>query len=198
MISQYVPGDSPMHRLPAGLKLLALLSIALIVSLLPAVWWASAGLLVVTVALYALAGPVLRRLPAQFWMAKWIIVFFGLLILIFQGPMPALVQTTRFVTLIVLAGLITLTTTTTAMLDALTRAMGPLRFVGISPERVALTLSLAINAVPVVSGLSHSIREAQIARGTPPSIRAYVLPLLVMTLKYSDDLADALTARGVE
>nr|WP_269453779.1 CbiQ family ECF transporter T component [Pseudoclavibacter sp. 13-3] len=112
--------------------------------------------------------------------------------------MPALVQTTRFISLIVLAGLVTLTTTTTAMLDALTRAMGPLRLVGIAPERVALTLSLAISAVPVVSGLSHSIREAQIARGTPPSIRAYVLPLLVMTLKYSDDLADALTARGVE
>ncbi|MCD7101832.1 energy-coupling factor transporter transmembrane component T family protein [Pseudoclavibacter sp. 13-3] len=198
MISQYVPGDSPMHRLPAGPKLLLLMTIALVVSLLPAVWWVSAGLLVVTPALYALAGPVLRELPRQLWTTKWVIVFFGLLILIFQGPMPALVQTTRFISLIVLAGLVTLTTTTTAMLDALTRAMGPLRLVGIAPERVALTLSLAISAVPVVSGLSHSIREAQIARGTPPSIRAYVLPLLVMTLKYSDDLADALTARGVE
>ncbi len=69
---------------------------------------------------------------------------------------------------------------------------------GVNPSRVALMLSMTITTIPVIAGFAAQIREAQRARGVPLAPLAFVVPLLIMTLKHSDDLADALTARGID
>jgi biotin transport system permease protein len=99
---------------------------------------------------------------------------------------------------VLLAALVTLTTRTTDMVDAVIRALGPLRRLGVDPERVGLLLSLGIRSVPVVVGLAEEVRDAQRARGLTASPRAFAVPLIVRSLRHADALGDALVARGID
>jgi biotin transport system permease protein len=100
--------------------------------------------------------------------------------------------------LVLLAALVTLTTRTTAMVDAIVTACRPLRRLGVDAERVGLMLALGVRSVPVVVGLAEEVREAQLARGLGASPRAFAVPLIVRSLRHADALGEALVARGVE
>ncbi|MFU0804655.1 MAG: Energy-coupling factor transporter transmembrane protein EcfT [Pseudoclavibacter caeni] len=198
MIALYRPGTSPLHRLPAGVKLLSLMGLALAVSLTPPVAWLPAALAGLVVVLYALGGQRPAALGRQLWGLRWMIVVLAAFLVVFHGWQDALVTTSRIVAVVLLATLIALTTSTTELLDALERGMRPLARVGVRPARVALTLALTITAVPVIAALAGRVREAQVARGAPWSLRSWLVPLLVLVLRHADGLADALSARGVD
>ena len=99
---------------------------------------------------------------------------------------------------IAVAGLVALTTRISDMLDAVTRAVGPLRHVGVSPDRIALVLVLTIRAIPLIARRLQQVTEARRARGLGMSIRALVVPTVLGALTTADQLGDALAARGVD
>lgn len=114
------------------------------------------------------------------------------------GPAAALVLSTRLVVLVALAGLVTLVTPATQVLDVLERACAPLRRVGVRPERVALVLALALRSVPVLAELAGRVQEARRARGAGADPRTLVVPLVVGALRRADALGEALRARGLD
>lgn len=196
MIALYRPGTSLLHRAPAGVKLLGLAVIALAMSLVPASPLASAvwaGLVVVAFFVGGCGVPTIAR---QVWAARWIVVLMVVTQLVFASPEAALVNTTRVLAIVLLAGLLTLTTRTEELLDVLARVLWPLRRVGVDPWRVGFVLSLTIALVPVVGDFARRVREAQQARAVRMGVRGLV-PLLVMSLRHADDVSDALTARGI-
>jgi biotin transport system permease protein len=114
------------------------------------------------------------------------------------GPVTALVTVGSLVVAVALAGLVTVTTRVSAMLDVVARLAAPLARVGVDPDRVGLMLALGIRAVPVVAGLAAEVREAHRARGLPPDPRTYAVPLVVRTLREADAVGEALAARGLD
>jgi len=196
VIALYRPGSSPVHRAPTGVKLLLAAALALLISLWPHTWQTALASLALVFALFAVGGFGPRTWWRQVWAIRWIVLLVVAMQLVFATPLAALVTTTRIASVVLLASLLTLTTRTQDLLDALQRALSPLRRIGVDPWRVAFTLSLTIALVPVVGDFSRRIREAQRARGVRLGFRS-VVPLLVMALRHADDVADALTARGV-
>jgi len=201
VVTLYLPGDGPLHRMPAGAKLVLLVAAVLGVSLLPTAPWSAAAAGGACVAGYLVAGfhgaHGLRELGRQSWTLRWVIVLVFGGLLIFLGPMPAALNTARVVAAVLLAMLLALTTRMTALLDALERGLLPLAVLRVDPARVALLLTIAISTVPVMIRIAHDVREAQLARGISRDIRAFAVPYLVMALKHADELGDALAARGV-
>ena len=198
MIALYRPGTSLLHRAPAWSKLAGLMLIAIVIAASlhdPRPTVLLGGL---TLLLYALAGFGPGELGRQLWTARWLIVFVGAAQIAFVPWTQALLGCARVAVLIAVAALVTLTTRTGDMLVTITSALSPLRRVGAEPDRIALTLSLTIAAVPTVARIVSCVREARSARGSRVGVRAWLTPVLVLTLKYADDLGDALTARGVE
>ncbi|WP_310963568.1 energy-coupling factor transporter transmembrane component T family protein [Nocardioides terrisoli] len=193
----YQPGRSVLHRAPAGMKLLLLVAAAVGTHWLDRPWRVGAGLLGV-LALYGVARLPLRVLTAQLRsLAALVLVLAGFQWLV-SGWRTAVVVVGVLVLLVLLAGLVTLTTRTTAMIDTVTRLCRPLRRVGVDPERIGLILALGIRSVAVVAGLAHDVREAQLARGLGSSPTAFAVPLVVRSLRHADALGDALVARGVD
>ena len=96
------------------------------------------------------------------------------------------------------AALVTLTTRTEALLDALVGVLRPLRPLGVDPDRVGLVLALAVRSVPVLAGLAAEVREARAARGAERSLRAFAVPFVIRALRHADRLGEALAARGVD
>ena len=198
MISLYRPGRSPLHRLPAGPKLTVVAALAMAVSLAPASPWLPAAAAVVVAGGYLLAGLGVGELGRQVGRLRWLVLVTLLTQLFLLPRLTVAANVVRVVAVILLANLVTLTTRTDGLIAAVERALSPLRRLGADPGRVALLLSMTITTIPVIAGFAVRIREAQRARGVPISPLAFVVPLLVMTLKHADDLADALTARGLD
>nr|WP_194720328.1 CbiQ family ECF transporter T component [Cellulosimicrobium arenosum] len=186
-----------MHRASAGAKLLGLLvaSAALLAFSGPVAVGVS---VLVVAALYAAAGVgpgvaweqvrPLRVVAPVLVVVQWLTL----------GPSAAVVLSTRLVALVALAGLVLVTTRTTAVLAAIERGLGPLRHVGVDVGRLALLLALAVRSVPVVTALSARVRDACRARGREHDVRAYAVPLVVGALRQADALGDALRARGFD
>ncbi|WP_031172126.1 energy-coupling factor transporter transmembrane component T family protein [Streptosporangium roseum] len=193
----YVPGGSLLHRLPAGAKLagLAASCTALLLLRSPV---ALAGAAAVVALLYAVSGVGGAAAWAQIRPVRWFAVaLFGMQLLFVDLP-GAVSSTLRVVLAVALAGLVTLTTRTAAMMACLERRLAPARLVGLDPFRLSLLLSLTLRSVPVVAELASRVREAQRARGVERSVRAFAVPLVVSVLRHADALGEALSARGLD
>ena len=83
------------------------------------------------------------------------------------------------VTVVLAATVVTATTSADRMLDALTRALGPLRRVGGAPETVALAVGLMLRAVPALMRTATEVRDAARARGLERDPRALLVPAAV-------------------
>ncbi|PZG18077.1 energy-coupling factor transporter transmembrane component T family protein [Nonomuraea aridisoli] len=193
----YVPGVSPLHRLPAGAKLAGLAVACTVLVLLPSLL-ALAVAAVVVAALYALSRVGAAAAWAQVRPVRWFAVVLFAFQLLFAGPETAAATVLRVVLAVALAGLVTLTTRMSAMLAALERCLSPARFVGLDPFRLSLLLSLTVRSVPVIAALAVRVREAQRARGVERSLRAFAVPLVVGSLRHADALGEALSARGLD
>ncbi|NUW29930.1 energy-coupling factor transporter transmembrane protein EcfT [Nonomuraea sp. SMC257] len=193
----YVPGRSPLHRLGAGAKLLAL-ALACTALVLLGSPIALGGAAVVVVLLYAVSGVGWAAGWAQVRPVRWFAVALFAVQALSAGLPVAVTSTLRMVLAVALAGLVTLTTRTAAMMACLERCLAPARFVGLDPFRLSLMLSLTVRSVPVVSRLATQVREAQRARGVEWSVRAFAVPLLISVLRHADTLGEALRTRGVD
>ncbi|HET6627560.1 MAG TPA: energy-coupling factor transporter transmembrane protein EcfT [Nocardioidaceae bacterium] len=197
LLGVYLPGSSAVHRTPAGVKLLALLVAGAGSVFLDRMWQVAAAVALV------LAGYLVARIPLRTALRQvrpllWLAVFIAAFHVVATGWERAVVVVGVIATLVLLAALVTLTTRTTAMVDSVVGLCGPLRAVGVDPERIGLLLAMAIRSVPVVVGLAEEVRDAQRARGLMASPRAFAVPLIVRSLRHADALGEALVARGVD
>lgn len=195
MIGAFVPGRSWLHGLPFAAKLAGLVGFSVALNLVhdPMLLALAAGCVL---ALYASAGrPVLRRLGDL--RALWpMLLVVGLLQGAFEGWVMASATLLRIVTLVGFASLVTYTTRTGEMLDALAPVFGPLRLLAINPRLPALAIALVIRLVPTLLELWASRQEAWQARtGRRASVRL-IPSFLAEALALADQLAEALDARG--
>jgi biotin transport system permease protein len=201
-LALYVPRASPVHRLPAGWKLLALAGLSVLVfavPTLPVVGGALAGVLVVGLVVARLPVQVLaRQARAVLW---WLVALFALhwvLTDVLTGALTVL----RLLALVLAAAVVTATTRVTAMVAVVERICWPLRWVGVRPARIGLVIAMALRFIPLIAERADRIREAQAARGG--SVRGLrgltttVVPLLVQVLQLAHTVSEALDARGAD
>jgi len=187
---------TPLDRLGVGPKLGALAGLGLAVVATHGVP-AALGLLVVATAAAALAalppGPTLRGLlpvlvtaalagAYQAWARGW-------------GPAVEVVA--DLLTLVLGAAVVTATTPTDRLLDALARAARPLRRVGVPPDLVALAVALVLRTVPEIARTVHEVRDAARARGVERDPRVWLTPAVLRVVGRARDLGEALAARGI-
>ena len=192
------PGQSPIHRLPPGTKLLVLLVLGAASVVTQRWWWLVASLVVASVLAYRLAGWGVRLWWTQLRPLWMLLAFTAVVHALTSGWQRAVADTGTIVVLVACAALVTLTTPTTALVDTVVRIAAPLSRFGVDPERVGLFLMVGIRCVPLVAGLARQVREAQIARRATTSTRAFVVPLVVRSLREADALGEALVARGID
>jgi biotin transport system permease protein len=193
----YVPGSSPVHRCPAGAKLAALAVLVVVVLRLRTPVQVGAAAFVVLVG-YGVARVPWRTALAQVRPLLWLGVAVGAWQVVLAGAERAAVVVGQLLVTVALAGLVTVTTRTSDLLDVLESGLRPLRRFGVDNTRVALVLALTVRAVPVLVRLAGEVRDAHRARGVIAGPRAYAVPLLVRTLRHADALGEALVARGLD
>ncbi|WP_028932794.1 energy-coupling factor transporter transmembrane component T family protein [Pseudonocardia spinosispora] len=192
----YEPGSSVVHRAPPGPKFLVLLVFAATTFVIGSPVWLGVCLAVVGIG-FAVArislGSVLRLARALLLVAVVAVAVQLWLV----GHREAVALGLRLVAALASATLFTLTTRVEDLVSAVERGLRPLRRFGVRPELVGLFVGLTIAAIGSLSDIAASVREAALARGAGRSVTAFAVPFLIRTMRHSDELGEALAARGV-
>lgn len=219
---QYVPGDSPAHRLEPRAKM-GLIA-AFMVMLFTVDGFAGLAAASVFAAGAVAVSTVPPRLVVRGVRAVSIILAFTLLAhglrwnpatatLLRLGPLGVDGQglitgaffAVRIVLLVVGTSLLTLTTSPVRLADGLERLMRPLEKVRFPAGEVAMMLTVALRFIPTTAEEAEKIVVAQVSRGARFDVggpikraRAYVpilVPLFVNLFRRADDLAVAMESR---
>lgn len=192
----YVAGASPLHRLPAWLKLAGLVAAGAGLFLLRDPRWLGLAF-AVAVALVWSTGGSARAVWRQVRGLLWVLLAVGLFTAWFQGGMQALAVLLRVGAMVGLALAVTLATRTSDLIAVCEHALKPLERVGlVDAGKVALALALALRFVPEIWRNFQEIREAQAARGLGAHPLALIVPLIVLTLKRAQEVSEAIDARS--
>ena len=216
---RYIPGDTPVHRIWAGTKIVAVGAVSLALSLRPS-WRALAlvGVLVVAAIAFArIPRGAVPRIPS--WILMVLVV--GGLVDVMYGPSPrwqvlgiaisreATDQWARLllvgIELLALAATIAWTTRLGDLAPAMSRLLKPLRLVRVPVDELVVAMALCVRCFPL---LAEELRVLLAARRLRPelhdpgfraSLREPVDLLVAATsvcLRRSRELADAIEARG--
>jgi biotin transport system permease protein len=196
LVGVYQPGETLLHRLPVGVKVLGLGAFSLAVVLVRDVR-ASWVFLAVALAVALLARTRLAVLARATRVVLLFAVFVAALQWWLYGRDKAVETLVDLVALALAAVVVSATTPVNAMLDALVRWVRPLRRVGVDPDRVALTFALAIQSLPGTVALALETRDAARARGLGRHPRAYLTPFVIRVVARAHETGDALHARGI-
>lgn len=219
-IGQYLPGESPIHRLDPRTKLLS--TILLMVILFLTNRLADFAF----VFLIALMVIVLARLPLTFVFKGlkplvWIILLtmvlnflltpgtprwhLGPLTITQEGFAQGIFLAVRLLLLVMATSLLTLTTSPISLTDGLEGLLKPLSRFGFPAHELAMMMSIALRFIPTFAEEAEKITKAQEARGADfqtgnllaraRSMLPLLVPLFVSAFRRADDLALAMEAR---
>ena len=196
LLGLHVPGTTPWHRLAVGWKYLVFLALVLpaVASTDPAL---SVGLVGLSLGLVASTKAPLRLA----WGLPWGAVALFALLAGYQAIAGRWALGVTIVggmlTALYASRLLMLTTPMPVLIDALVRALRPLRHLGIDPERIGLAVAIMIRSVPFVAGAFGEVRRAALARGLDRQPLTLVTPVVVQAVAYARATGEALAARGL-
>ena len=189
MISLYRPGNSALHRIAAAWKVIGLFVLIFASS----VWGRNLGGSVVVVVglvgLFALAGFGVRLLLKQLWQMKFLLLLVVVPQFIFAGLETGTYNSIVVISSILFAGLLTLTTKTSDIVALIEKTF--------RSKSLAFLVALSVNSIALVTGFSKGITEAGLARGVKRNALGQIITLFVVSLRFADDFAEGLAARGV-
>jgi len=219
-LGQYVPGNSPVHRLDPRTKILGASLFIVLLFLakgLPG-YLAVTAFSVLVVGLssiplsYLLRGlrPLLFLLVLTVGLQVFLtpgtpIWHWGPLVATREGVSLGIFLSYRLVLLVFVTSLLTLTTSPIALTDGLERLLQPFKRLGVPAHELAMMMTIALRFIPTSLEEADKIMKAQMARGADfetgnPLQRArglvpLLVPLFVGAFRRADELAMAMEAR---
>lgn len=203
----YIPRKSIVHALDARVKLALLLFFSVTLFLMRT--WVGIAAFAAILLIVLLASRVpLKDYARTLVPALAILAFIWICNSVSFDParsLNALAYVVRIMLIIVASFVITFTTTSTQLTDALTSFMRPLRTLRVPVDDVAFTLSLALRFIPLLYEQLAQIKVAQISRGAAfetgslwrrlKTWLVVLIPLFIGFFRQADTVAEAMDAR---
>ncbi|GEN51109.1 energy-coupling factor transporter transmembrane component T family protein [Alkalibacterium pelagium] len=222
IFGRYIPGNSFIHRLDPRAKLMGAIWFIIIIFL------ANNWLTYVLLTVFVLTAVKLSEISPKFFINGvkpliWLILFtvilqilftsgstiwfrFGPVVISQEGLLNGVFIFMRFVLIIFMSTILTLTTMPLSLTDAIEYLLRPLAAVKVPVHEIALMLSIALRFVPTLMDETEKIMNAQRARGIDfgegniyqqmKAIVPLLIPLFVSSFNRAEELATAMEARG--
>lgn len=224
VFGSYVPVKSIIHRLDPRIKLLMCLTFVVLIFFVNG-WATALWLLAVLLLAIKLSQVALRQywqgIKPLFWIIVLTVAFqvlfssggrmywhWGIMSITHDGLVNALIILYRFVVIITASTVLTATTPTFQIADALAWLMRPLALIRVPVNQITLMLSIALRFVPTIMDETGKIMKAQRARGMNfnsgnlftrvTHLVPILIPLFVNSFKRAEELATAMEARGYD
>ncbi|MGI2329633.1 energy-coupling factor transporter transmembrane component T family protein [Planococcus sp. YIM B11945] len=131
---------------------------------------------------------------------------FGFIEIYEEGLRQGIFISIRFLVLVFITSILTLTTSPISITDGIEVLLGPFKRVKLPVHELALMMSISLRFIPTLMDETGKIMKAQMARGSDISsgpvkerVKAVVpllIPLFVSAFKRAEDLATAMEVRG--
>lgn len=224
IFGRYLPGNSLIHKMnPAAKMLIAFAYIIMVFfanNLITYVVMAATVLLFVLLSKCSF-GYFIKGLMPMLWVIIFTVmiqVFFGsgghvyfswgIVKLTSYGILNAIVLTIRFMLIIAMSTVLTLTTSPLEISQGISALLKPLKRFNFPVETFSLMISISLRFVPTLTDETKLIMDAQRSRGVDfgdggliKRVKAFVpllIPLFVSAFKHADDLSIAMEARGYQ
>lgn len=123
-----------------------------------------------------------------------------------EGLRQGIFISLRFLILVLMTSILTLTTSPISITDGMEDLLNPLKFFKLPVHELALMMSISLRFIPTLMDETDRILKAQLARGSDISsgtikerIQAVIpllVPLFISAFKRAEDLAVAMEVRG--
>lgn len=222
IFGRYIPGDSFVHKLDPRAKLVFVFAFIIVVFLANNIVTYSL-LLVFTlfvilmsrIRLYFLINglkPVIILMVFTFLLHVLftregdLLLDWGFLKVYEEGLKQGIFISVRFLVLVFITSILTLTTSPISITDGIETLLNPLKKIKLPVHELALMMSISLRFIPTLMDETDKIMKAQMARGSDLSagpikdrLKAVVpllVPLFVSAFKRAEDLATAMEVRG--
>jgi energy-coupling factor transport system permease protein len=222
IIGQYVSASSILHRLDPRSKLISVFLLVFIIFLANS-WVANSLVIVFTIMMVMLSRVPLTFIYKGIKPILWLVLFtvilhlfmtregnivfsFGIVTVYEEGIRQGFFIAIRFITIVLLTSLVTLTTKPIDLTDGLENLFSPLKKIGLPAHELALMMSIALRFIPTFMQETEKIMKAQMARGVDftsgpigrriKALLPLLIPLFISAFKRAEDLALAMEARG--
>lgn len=222
IFGRYIPGDSLIHRLDPRAKILfVFLFIAIVFVANNALTYGillafTFGVIFLSkIRLYFLINglkPVFILLIFTFLLHIFftqggdVLLSIGFIDVYEEGLRQGIFLSIRFLVLVFITSILTLTTSPISITDGIETLLGPFKRVKLPVHELALMMSISLRFIPTLMDETGKIMKAQMARGSDigsgpvkERIKAVVpllIPLFVSAFKRAEDLATAMEVRG--
>ncbi|MDW7679048.1 MAG: energy-coupling factor transporter transmembrane component T [bacterium] len=221
-LGQYYPADSFVHRLDPRTKIMGILA-SMIALIAAHTFWElliSFALLLAVIIISKLPPLlVLRNLKPFIWLFLITLIFHILLFsggtilatvpllkihIYREGLLNGLLYSVRLAEFVLLAAVLTLTTSPMEITDALDRFLSPFKKIGLPTHEFVLMITLALRFIPTLISEADRLRKAQLSRGAVfegnllqrlKSVIPLIVPLFISVFKRADELAIAMDSR---
>ena len=219
-LGQFFPGESILHRLDPRTKIISLFVLMILIFAAHG-WAAYFALSLLTAGLIFLSRVPFSSVLKSVKPLAWIILFTLMIhcvshdgevlakVYVFkvtrEGILYGALISLRLILVIVLASLLTLTTSPLKLTDATERLLSPLKVVGVPAHELAMMMTIAIRFVPTLLEETDKVIKAQKSRGLDfnsggvvSRLKAFVpilVPLFLSSFRRADDLALAMESR---
>jgi energy-coupling factor transport system permease protein len=129
----------------------------------------------------------------------------GFLKMTYEGIDVAVKMAIRLFLLIIIASLLTYTTTPISLTDGIEKLLGPLRHIKVPVHEIAMMMTIALRFIPTLLEETDKIIKAQSSRGADfdngniiaraKSFIPVLIPLFISAFRRADELATAMEAR---
>jgi energy-coupling factor transport system permease protein len=217
----YVSAGSRLHRLDPRVKMGA----ALLLTAIPFAAHSVPSIVLLTAFVAAVAFlsavpglALLRTLRTVFWLAFVMFFFYlfttpgrmliavGPVGITWEGVLAGALQIYRVCLLVIVASLLTFTTSPSQLTHGLDALLRPLERIGLPVRELTMVLTIALRFVPTLMSEIDKITKAQQTRGADirsggpwHRIRSWVpifVPIFVAAFRRAEELATAMEARG--
>lgn len=217
---QYVPLNSPVHRMDPRAKILSLVFLLIGVFNAKLAWhWVMWWSLLVVIALVSRLGVrrVMRGAKGILFLCLFTVVLNLFLVpgeelwhwwiftITDQSLAMAIRMGQRLMLLILFSNFLTLTTSPMALSDGLESLLKPLKLIKFPVHQMAMMMTIALRFIPTLMGECKRVMNAQVARGADLDhgglirrAKAFIpllVPLFVIVFQRADELAQAMESR---
>ncbi|MED4534577.1 energy-coupling factor transporter transmembrane protein EcfT [Metabacillus fastidiosus] len=222
IIGKYVPGTSLVHRMDPRSKILFVFLFVFVV------FFANNIITYSLLGIFTFSAVLLTKLPPRFLInglkpILFLIIFTFVLHIIMtkegavvlnlgfmkvyeEGLKQGLFISFRFLFLILMTTILTLTTTPIEITDGMETLLNPLKKLRLPVHELALMMSISLRFIPTLMEETDKILKAQMARGVDftsgplkdrlKAVVPLLIPLFISAFKRAEELATAMEARG--
>ena len=219
-VGQFYPADSKIHKLDAGVKLIAALIFMISIFLVDK-FIVYGGIVVVLIAVIMASKIPVKYILKGIKPLRWIILFtviinmffvpgnaiwsFGFMRITEEGIHQALFMSIRLTLLIIGTSVLTLTTSPIALTDGIERVLSPVKKLGFPVHELAMMMTIALRFIPTLLDETDKIMKAQMSRGADfesgnimsraKNLVPLLVPLFISAFRRADELSMAMDAR---